>query len=164
MEKGNNSSALTLALLLGIFLQVLLAYADTVDTPGQAVVNFSQAYFKLDPSMSKYLCSELTSEEEMDVVSQFINKSSVEAGDRGFDAGYLKSYLFEITTHTLRKSEDHAQVRIHCKRRKSINPVFAIVARFFFIGNTYTVDEVIDMVKENGKWKVCGQPFSLTTV
>jgi hypothetical protein len=164
MEKENNSTALTLALLLGIFLQVFLAYADTVDTPGKAVVKFSQAYFKLDPSMSRYLCNELASAEETDAVSRFINRASVEAGERGFEIGYLKSYLYEITTHTLSRSEERAQVRIHCKRRKSINPVFAIVAKLFFIGNTYTVDEVIDMVKENGKWKVCGKPFSLTAV
>lgn len=163
-EKGNNSTAMTLALLLGMFLQVILAYADTTDTPGKTAVNFSKAYFKLDPAMSKYLCDELTAAEETDAVSRFLNRARAEAGQRGFETRYLQSYLYEITTHTLSESGDRATVRLHCKRRKSIHPVYAIVAKMFHIGNTYTVDEVIHLIRENGKWKVCGEPFALTAV
>lgn len=162
MKNGNNSTALTLALLLGMFLQVFLAYADTIDTPGKAAVKFSKAYFKLDPAMSNYLCDELASVEGADAVGHFINQSAREAADRGFEPKYLKSYLYEITTHMIKESGDHAEIRIHCKRRKSIHPAYAIVAKMFRIGNTYTVDEVIELVRENGKWKVCGKPFALT--
>ena len=162
MEKGSNSTALTLALLLGIFLQVLFAFADTADTPNKTVVKFSKAYFKLDPAMSKYLCQNLAVDEETDAVSRFIQKAAREARDRGFNISYLRSYLFDITTHTITRSEDSARIRLLCKRRKLVNPIYAIVAKIFHIGNTYSVDEVIDVIKEGGKWKVCGRPFSLT--
>ncbi len=162
MEKGINNFVLVSTLILGFLVQVIFSYADTVDTPSKTVVKFSKAYFKLDPGMAKYLCTELASEDEADVVGTFLYNASKEAKDRGFKVNYLKSYIYEITTETLTQSEDSARVRIHCKRRTSINPIYAIVAKIFFIGNTYSVDEVIDMIKENGKWKVCGKPFSLT--
>jgi len=162
MEKGLNNFVLVSTLILGFLVQVIFSYADTIDTPSKAAVKFSKAYFKLDPGMAKYLCTGLASEDEADVVGNFLYSASREARDRGFGINYLKSYLYEIKTETLTQSEDSARVRIHCKRRKSINPIYAIVAKIFFIGNTYTVDEVIDMIKEDGKWKVCGNPFSLT--
>lgn len=162
MEKINNSTAITLTLLLGIFLQVLFVFADTVNTPDKTVVAFSKAYFKLDPSMAQYLCNDLVEGEEGDIVDRFLQNAVLEANGRGFQTGYLKSYLFEVVTQTLTRSEDSARIRITCKRKKSINPVYAIVAKIFFLGNTYAVDEIVDLVKEDGKWKVCGKPFSLT--
>ena len=162
MDNGNNSTMLALTLLLGIFLQVLFVFADNVNTPGKTAAEFSKAYFKLDPSMSKYLCSELTEGENGDAVERYLETAAMEAKNRGFKTSYVKSYIYEITTNTISKDTANAQVKIHFKRRKSINPVFAIIAKLFFIGGTYTVDEVIDMVKEDGKWKICNKPFSLT--
>lgn len=162
MDTGNNSTALTLTLLLGILLQVLFVFADSAESPNKTAVAFSKAYFKLDPAMGTYLCSDLAEADEADVVGQFLQRATREAQQRGFALHYLKSNLYHITTQTLSKSQDKATIRIVCKRRKSINPVFAIVAKIFFIGNTYSVDEVIELVKEKGKWKVCGAPYALT--
>jgi hypothetical protein len=35
------------------------------------------------------------------------------------------------------------------------------VAKLFFIGESRPVDEVLELVRENGTWKVCGNPFGL---
>lgn len=156
-----NSTALTLTLLLGIFIQVLFTFADNVDTPNKTVVAFSKAYFKLDPAMSAYLCETLA-DDEANVVDRYIQGKIKEAQIRGFAPSYLKSYLFEIKTHTLARTDDSARIRIQCHRKKSINPVYAIVGKIFFLGGTDTVDEVIELVKEDGKWKICGSPFSLS--
>jgi hypothetical protein len=42
-----------------------------------------------------------------------------------------------------------------------INPVFTIIGKLFFIGETYEVDETLNIIKEDGKWKVCGRAFLL---
>ena len=49
MEKSSNSTALTLTLLLGILLQVLFVFADTVDTPNKTAVEFSKSLFQTGP-------------------------------------------------------------------------------------------------------------------
>ena len=112
--------------------------------------------------MANYLCGDLAGGEDTDVVAQFMNKAAIEASSRGVGIDYLKSNLYHINTHTLTLTQDSARIRITCKRRTAINPVYAIVAKIFFIGGTYPVDEVIELIRENGRWKVCGNPFSLT--
>jgi len=73
----------------------------------------------------------------------------------------MKHKLYDIETETLSKKDNEAQVRITGKIRRSINPVYTIVAKLFDIGETHEVDEIINVIKEDGKWKVCGSLFSL---
>ena len=51
-QKDSNSTAWALMLLLAIFLQVAFVFADATDTPARAAVDFSKAYFRLDPAMA----------------------------------------------------------------------------------------------------------------
>jgi hypothetical protein len=39
--------------------------------------------------------------------------------------------------------------------------VYGIVAKLFFLGETHKVEETLTLVKENDRWKVCGEPFAL---
>ena len=73
----------------------------------------------------------------------------------------MKNRLYHIQTQTISKKENEAQIRITGKIRVSINPVYAIVANLFNIGATHEVDDIINVIKEDGKWKVCGNLFSL---
>ena len=45
--------------------------------------------------------------------------------------------------------------------KRAIHPVFAYFLRMWNMGATYHLDEVVDMVKEEGRWKVCGYDYAL---
>ena len=74
----------------------------------------------------------------------------------------MKSTLYAVHTHIIAESETEAQVRITARRKRNINPIYTIVAKLFFIGETYEVDEILNVVKEDGQWKICGHAFSLS--
>ena len=69
--------------------------------------------------------------------------------------------LSHIETETQMVDENVAEVRINCNRRRAVNPVFALVAKIFSLGETYEVQETLTLVKEDDLWKVCGEPFAL---
>ena len=161
MTQLSKGAGIVLVLVCGFILQVLLVFADTRDTPNQAVVQFSKAYFKLDKSMMERICKERLASEEVDAVDQYIYQAGQEAKARGFEIDFMKNELYHIETEIISKNETDAKVRITGKRRVAINPVYPVVAKVFDIGRTYDVDETIHVVKEDGKWKVCGDLFSL---
>jgi hypothetical protein len=73
----------------------------------------------------------------------------------------MKQGLYHIETHTVVKDANSAEVKLKGVRRRTINPVYGLVARWFFIGETHPVDATLDLVKEGDTWKVCGNPFRL---
>ena len=161
MVQLSRSAGIILILICGFFLQVLLSYADTRDTPNKAVVEFSKAYFKLDKSMAERICKERLASEDIDVVDQYIYLAGKEAKERGFDISFMKNELYQIETEIISQNDTDAQIRITGQRRVAINPVYPIVTKIFNIGGTYNVDETINVKKEDGKWKVCGDLFAL---
>ena len=161
MEKLKLYAPIVVALIAGILLQVLLAWADCKDTPGKAAVQFTEAYYRLDPAMEEYLCAKTLAAEEGNLVENYIQRIRKEAENRGFGLDNMKYVLYHIETHTHPIDDVTAEVRITADRKVSINPVFALVAKFFFIGETHKVNERLTVIKENGHWKVCGSPFSL---
>lgn len=163
MVLNKNSSALILTILLGIFLQVILIFADTTDTPSRAVVGFSKAYFKFDSSMADRICSEL-GKAEIDPVEHYIHAAKLEAKARGVNLNYLKNEIYKIHTEIISQDDNSAKVHLTGIRRISINPAFAWVAKIFCIGKTHEVEEIIQVVKEEGRWKICGNPFFLGSV
>lgn len=161
MEQLKSYASIVVVLIAGILLQIILVWADCKDTPGKAAVRFTKAYYGLDPSMREDLCTKTLDAAGGNVVENYIRQISKEAENRGFGPNYMKHILYNIETHTHRMDDGTAEVRITAKRRVSINPVYALVAKFFLIGETYKVDERLTVVKEDGRWKVCGEPFSL---
>lgn len=161
MTQLSKRAGIILVLVCGFILQVLLSFADTRDTPNKAVVEFSKAYFKLDKSMAKRICNKRLASEDVDVVDQYLHLKAIEAKEKGFGINFMKNKLYHIETETITKKDTEAQIRITGKIRVSINPVYLIVAKLFNIGATHEVDEIINVIKENSKWKVCGNPFSL---
>ena len=73
----------------------------------------------------------------------------------------MKNKLYHIQTETITKGDTEAQIRITGKIRVAINPVYPIVAKLFNLSATHEVDEKLNVIKEDGKWKVCGNLFSL---
>ena len=158
MAKDNRITGVVLVIFFGIILQLLLGMADTRSTPGKTAVEFTKAYFSLNTSMSEYVCKELMEE---DVVDQYINQVTHEAQDLGFSLNYMRSMLYHIKTDIISEDESEANIRITCERKRMINQVFTIIGKLFFIGETYEVDETLNIIKEDGKWKICGRAFSL---
>ncbi|MGB2929719.1 MAG: hypothetical protein WBB70_12480 [Desulfobacterales bacterium] len=161
MVRLSKGAGIILVLTLGFLVQLLFSVADAIDTPNKAVVQFSKAYFNLDKSMAKKICKERLASEDVDVIDQYIYLAAKEAKERGFGINFMKNKLYHIETETISKKENEAQIRITGKIRVSINPVYPIVAKLFNIGATHEVDEIINVIKEDGKWKVCGNLFSL---
>jgi len=160
MAKVGKYLPLMLVVLIGLLFQEMFIFIDQTDSPRKATIEFSRAYYLLDvDSMSGRLCNAYRSS---DVVDDYIYRVAKAASDRGFQPKYLKSRLFHIETHILQRDDNKAKVRLTAKRRTSIHPVYEYVGKLFCIGQTYTVDEVIDLVKEKDQWKVCGQLFNLT--
>ena len=160
---GSNSKFPTIAAVIvaAFILQIFLVTTGHHDSPGKAAVEFSKAYFKLNKTMEKRLCSDLTEDGENDVVSDYIYRVADQAKSEGFDVSWMKMALLHIETETQMVDDNVAEVRINCNRRRAVNPVFAIVAKIFRLGETYKVEETLTLVKEDGLWKVCGEPFAL---
>ncbi len=161
MGSGSKIVVLGAVVIVFFILQIGLIGIDRQDSPGAAAVEFSKAYFYLDADMADMLCAELTGDEDTDVVNDYINRVADEARDEGFDPSWKKMALAHIEMETEMVDENTAQIQITAQRRRSINPVFAAVATIFFLGDTYQVEETLTVVREEGGWKVCGQPFAL---
>ncbi|MDY6792471.1 MAG: hypothetical protein SWH54_14510 [Thermodesulfobacteriota bacterium] len=159
MAKDNRITGVILVVFFGIILQLILGMADQSSTPGKTAVEFTKAYFSLDASMSEYICNELMEEEN--IVEKYINQVAQEAQLLGFKLSYMRSRLYHVKTEIVSQDESEAKIRITCERKRLINPVFTIVGKLFFIGETYEVDETLNIIKEDGVWKVCGKAFSL---
>ena len=162
MSDYNRYIALAGVIALGFVLQVMLIGLYAMPAPYKSAVAFTKAYFKLDPSMEKYLCEDSRFEDDINVTAQFIYEKSSSASARGFDKNFLRSQLYNIETHTTYASDTEATVTLSAVRRTAINPVFAWVAKLFGIGGSYPVEGTIEVVKEDGRWKVCANTFSET--
>ena len=46
------------------------------------------------------------------------------------------------------------------ERKRAIHPAFAYFAKILNIAGTYPVEATLDLVREDGRWKVCGNPAS----
>jgi hypothetical protein len=159
MDRGSKFIIIASVVLAAFILQFVLIVSDHHESPGKAAVEFTKAYFKLKRSMNERLCSEIT--EEGDVVEDYLNRVADEARADGFDASWMKMALSHIETETEMLDDNTAEVQITCTRRRSANPLYGIVAKIFFLGETHKVEETLTLVKEDDRWKVCGEPFAL---
>ena len=161
MQQGQRFFTIIAVLCLGLVVQLVLIFADSKDTPARTAVGFATAYFNLNPSMADYLCNELVEQEDANLVQNYINQVADQARQSGFEMNYMRMRLFSVHTEIVSQSESEAEVRITAKARRNINPVFTLIAKFFYIGETHPVDETLKLIKEDGRWKICGNAFSL---
>jgi hypothetical protein len=164
MAQLSKIAGIILVLIVGCFVQILFVFAGTKDTPTKAVVEFSKAYFQLDKSMAKRICDARLASEEIDIVDQHIHNAAKEAKERGFDITFMQRKFYDIEINTIKQADNNAQIRITGKTRVAINPVYPIVAKLFDLSEVHEVDETITLVKEHGKWKVCGKLFDLPEI
>lgn len=165
MLSGKNLLIIGFVVAVFVILQGILISIGKVDSPATAAVDFAKAYFMLDgASMSKRLCSEIVEDETENPVNTYLNSVADVARKLGFSKNYMRSQLSHVSTETQMVDENNAEVRITGERLRSINPVFAIIGRLFFLIQPHAVDETLSLVKEDGRWKVCGSPFSLSEI
>lgn len=155
MDQGNKILTIVVVIMAAIVLQALFVWADGKDTPHRAAVEFSKAYFKLDNSMVDRLCTEQQTVDDVDAVEQYIDHAINGIKARGFAESFAKSKLYAVETHTTYQGDDKAMVSLHGKRRTAVNPVYPIISKLFNLGETHEVEAQFNLVKEDGKWKVC---------
>ncbi len=144
---------------LAIILQLVLVGLDCNQTPAKVARNFADDYYYLDTDMKKYVCSAL--EEESDAVGNYLYQKRLEAYQRGLSTNYLRHKLIHAHLETIESGDTTAKIHLTGKSRVCINPVFMLVGKLFQIGRDYPVDETIELVKEDGRWRVCGGSFDL---
>ena len=165
MLSGKNLAIIGFVVVVFVILQGILISIGKVDNPVTAAVDFAKAYFMLDgPSMSERLCSELVEDEELNIVDTYLNSVADRASMLGFSKNYMRTQLSHVSTEIQMTDENNAEVRITGERLRSINPVFAFIGRLFFLIESHEVDETLSLIKEDGHWKVCGRPFSLSEI
>jgi hypothetical protein len=161
MESGSRFLTIATVVIVAVILQGIFIVADKKETPDKAAVEFAEAYFMLDKSMAKYLCDELTGDEENNVVGDYINRVDDEARASGFDPSYMRSRLIDVSTNSRMVNADTAEVHITAESERAINPIYALVGRVFRLIEARPVDATLTVIEEKGHWKVCGKPFSL---
>lgn len=152
MEEDKKYFRMGLILMLGIFLQFILALAETADSPNKAVTEFVKAYCKYDAkAMNERLGNELV---EQGIVSSYLASAEENSRARGLTLSYLSDWLYNVeTVYTPPKDDSKGIVHIKCKRKCPL--------RSFFGGSVNYIDETFEVAFEDQKWKIFGNPFGL---
>lgn len=148
-------------LALALVLQVGFIAMDCNNAPYRAAIDFSRAYFILDPNMADHLCKGDMPTQHAAMISNFIDQLKTDMAKCGFDLSMAKSALYHVKTKTVQMNDTEAKVYLTAYRRTAINPVFLFTAKLFDLGKTYHVKETLKMMKEDGRWKVCSPVFDL---
>lgn len=163
MLRYRQYAPLAVVLLIGVVFQAILIAGDCRETPNDAVISFSKAYFMLDPSMVNWLCEERQTVGDIDVVAYYLDTVAREARERGYRRDYMKNRLYHIRTVKLREDDKSAEVRLTGLRRFAMNPLYDLVGQIFGFTKSHSVEAVLHVVKEGNRWKVCGSPFRFPT-
>ncbi len=153
MEEDKKYFRMGLILMLTIFLQSILALAETADSPNKAVTEFVKAYCKYDAeAMTERIGSELAEE---GIVSTYLASAEKKSRARGFSLTYLGDWLYNVETVYTPSENEKAKGSVHitCKRKCPL--------RSFFGGSTNYIDETFEVALEGEKWKIVGNPLGL---
>lgn len=163
MDSGTKFLSVTATIVIAVTLQVFLILMERDEGPTRTAINFAKAYYKQDAAIAEYLCEDILADQEQNPVVGYINQVADEAASMGFAPSWMRMSLGHIETETHMDGEDAAEVRITASARRSINPLYAVVARVFFLGETHHIEKTVNLIKEENQWKVCGEPLGLPT-
>ena len=162
MDSGGKFLTFTSIIILAVILQGVLVIAEQRETPEKAAVEFARAYFWLDTSMADRLCKQLGPNETDNAVAGYLQRVDQEARSMGYAFDYMKQDLYQVETRVSLKEADKAQVRLTATRKRAINPVFGALGEAFALTTPHRVEVSLHLIREEGRWKVCGRPFALT--
>lgn len=160
MFKKIKLTPLVIAVVIAAVLQLGLIGADCRQTPTKVAKNFARAYYYLDSDMQDYLCAGMA--EDGKVVNDYLYQKETEAFQRGLSINYIRRKFLKMHVRIVDCDKDTMKVHLTGTTRVCINPAFMLVGKLFNIGNDYPVDETLELVKENKKWRICGNPFGLS--
>ncbi|MBI9092390.1 MAG: hypothetical protein JEZ12_24505 [Desulfobacterium sp.] len=147
------------ALIAGICIHISTAFAAS---PEDTVVDFSKAYFMLDPDMENYLPEEgKVNDEGKAIMAVYFETIEDQARNQGYEFSYFKMRLSKIKTEVLSSDDEMAKIRITGIKKRSINPLYRIVGDIFSIQDAHQLDQIITVVNENGAWKIAPDTFEL---
>lgn len=161
MATRRNNSMWVVVVILAVCLQVAFVFADGRQTATGTAIDFSKAYFLLDRDMQKYICTDLIDDDDASPVAAYLQAMNERARALGFETGMLKQMIVHLETETLAQDDTSATIHLKGLSRTHINPLYFYVARLFRLGNTYSFEKTLDLIKEDGRWKVCGTPYEL---
>lgn len=154
MVRNIKLAPIVLTLIISVALQLLFINKDRTDTPHRAVAEFVQLYFKLDPAMETRLCDQLKDADDGEAVDNYIYKLKKEAAERGLGLFYLHKKIYNVRTTAVSKGVESAQIRLEADVKPPL--------KAFFTGEkTRHIDEIINLVNDNGTWKICSPIFSI---
>ena len=160
MAKKIDLAPFAIVIGLAVVLQLALIGVDCRQTPDKIARGFAEAYYYINPDMQDYLCSSLI---EKGAVDNFIYRKKQEASQRGFSTNYLRQKFTRLHLDATETGDTTMSFHLQGTTRVCIYPPFMIVGKLFGIGQDYPVDTHIDLVKENGQWRVCGNPFGINS-
>ncbi len=160
MGQRTNLVPFAVLIVIAVVLQLALIAADCRQTPAKVAKSFAAAYYYLDADMQDYLCSDLAAEGE--TVDNYLNQKSIEASQRGLSMSYLRHKFMHMHAKTVQSSGTAAKIHLTGTTRVCINPLYLLVGKLFHIGQDYHVNETIELIKEEGQWRICGQAMDLT--
>ncbi len=137
-----------------LVLQPALVVLDCRQTPASVAKQFVEDYYYLDPDMAQWLCSQVV---QRGWVDDYLYGKAEEAAQRGLSVKNLRRMFTEMHVETLADANDSAVVQIEGTLRTAIYPAFMVIGKMFGIGRNYEVDTTINLVRENGRWRVCNQ-------
>ena len=153
-NKGSIIAGTILIIVIAFFLQVIFVYAENRSTPNKTVVEFAKAYFGVDDSMADMLCQESLIVDGVNVVDKYIDSVTQKARSEGFGVFYSKNFLYHAQTNTISRNNNSAKIKFTCEIKHPLRSFFTKEA-------CQEINETIDLIKEDGKWKICGDVFSL---
>jgi hypothetical protein len=160
MGQRTNLAPFAIVIGIAIVLQLALIGAECRQTPATVAKAYAAAYYYLDADMQDYLCSDLADDGE--TVDNYLNDKSVEARQRGLATSYLRHKFIHMHLETVQSSDTTAEIHLSGATRVCINPLYMLVGKLFRLGQDYPVSETIELIKENGQWRVCGHALGLT--
>lgn len=161
MANRGNVLAWVLLVVVAVCLQTAFLFLDNKQSATKTATDFAKAYFLLDNDLETYLCGDLAGDEEETPAAAYLRAKATEAQDRGFGKGMVRKIITHMEAETLAQDDESATIHLSGQSRTCIHPIFTYVASIFHIGKKYTFDETLELIKEDGQWKVCGAPFNL---
>lgn len=161
MGSGNNILPWAALIILFVGFQAVFILADCKSSAPQSAEAFIRAYYAMKPSVGDMVCNDLTDDGIGDPVGHFFDKVAKEARELGHSPKYMRTQMMSLHVETINQTEDTAVVHVSGTRRRNINPVFTFIARLplFNLGSTFPVEKTLEMVKEDGRWRVCSDMF-----
>ncbi|MBT8340491.1 MAG: hypothetical protein HKP58_06390 [Desulfatitalea sp.] len=161
MGSLNRIAPFIVLLVLFALLQGALIGMETVQTPASVAAAFAKDYYYLDADMQKWLCTGQGDPQAM--VDNYLHQKRVEANRRGFKLPYLRHLFTHLHVETRHVDDAGTVAAVHVRgtTRVGINPAFMVIGKLFDLGENHEVDITLDLVRENGRWRVCQDILAL---